>query len=121
MLKALLPLRKWEFPRVWHGVVLSLSLVLFLFQMSARAQTQPDSKKGSPDASKTPKAGSAATGGPAAKATTGKAAPAPDVEAPAPAANADPSKTRKIAPVEIFRDKRAEAWLDLAKLKPVTA
>lgn len=124
MLKALLPLRKWEFPRVWHGVVLSLSLVLFLFQMSARAQTQPDSKKGSPDASKTPKAGSAAARGQAAKANTGKAAPAPDVEAPAaaaPAANVDPSKTRKIAPIEIFRDKRAEAWLDLAKLKPVTA
>ena len=38
MLKVLLPTRKWEIPRVWHGMVLSLSLVLFLFQTSARAQ-----------------------------------------------------------------------------------
>jgi len=124
MLNVLLPTRKWETPRVWHGMVLSLSLALCSFPLSARAQGQPNSQKGSSDATKSQKSGTAAKGSQGAKAAVApeaiKAAPAPDVVAPAAAA-ADPSKTKSIAPIEIFRDKRAEDWLDLSKLKPVTA
>jgi hypothetical protein len=129
MLKVLLPTRKWETPRVWHGMVLSLSLALCSYPLSARAQGQPNSQKGSSDATKSQKSGTAAKGSQAAKPDAAKAAvapeatkaaPAPDVVAPAAAA-ADPSKTKSIAPIEIFRDKRAEDWLDLSKLKPITA
>ena len=122
MLKVLLPTRMWDFPRVRHALVLSLSLALYLFPMSARAQTPPDSKKAAPDSSKSQKSGPAATGGQSATTTPGKTAVAPDVAAPAAApVGGDPSQTRKIAPIEIFRDKRAEAVLDLSKLKPVVA
>ena len=123
MLKVLLPTRKWESPRVWHGMVMSVSLALCSLPLSARAQGQPNSQKGSSDSTKTPKSGTAAKPD-TAKAVmapdAAKAAVAPDVAAPAAAA-ADPSQTKKIAPIEIFRDKRAEDLLDLGKLKPVTA
>ena len=122
MLKVLLPTRMWDFPRVRHALVLSLSLALYLFPMSARAQTQPDSKKAAPDSSKSQKSSPAATGGQSATTTAGKTAVAPDVAAPAAApVGGDPSQTRKIAPIEIFRDKRAEAVVELSKLKPVVA
>jgi hypothetical protein len=120
MVKVLLPTRMWEFARVRHGVVLVL-LMFFGLETSARAQAQPDSKKAAADSSKTQKSSTGAEGGQTTKSSGAKAAVAPDVAAPAAAASPDPSKTRKIAPIEIFRDKRAEAANDLAKLKSVVA
>jgi hypothetical protein len=79
---------------------------------------QPEPTKGAPPAAKsaTAKPGAVTAG---AADESDKTATAPDITAPANPA--DPSQTRKIAPNEVFRDQKAEALVDLAKLKTAPA
>jgi hypothetical protein len=118
MLTVLFPRRKWGSPGGWQGIFWSLSFALLL-SVPARAQTPPSSKKDSSGSSKSASAKSTPPGAPS-KQDAGKTAVAPDVAAPAARAG-DPSQTRKIAPNEVFRDPKAEALIDVAKLTPVQA
>jgi hypothetical protein len=112
--------KTWQSPRARHGLLGCLCLAL-LSTLAARGQ-EADSKsdKKAPAQSSTGKASSS----PAAKDEADKPAVAPDAGG-ATGVPADPSKTRKIAPNEVFRDPRAVSLADLAKLrstvsKPVT-
>jgi hypothetical protein len=58
----------------------------------------------------------AASGGETAKGGSGKGAATAEADAPA-----DPSKSTKVAPIEIFRDPRAEKLLDVKKFTAVPA
>jgi hypothetical protein len=114
MLNVLPPTRRWAIPRAWHAVAWCMSLVLGSL-LTARAQDEPDTKKGSPPGNKgdSKQAGKSAAKG---KAESDKAADA-EKGADATAHPVDPSQTRKIAPAEVFRDERAEKLLGMEKLK----
>jgi hypothetical protein len=114
MLNVLLPTRKWGTPRVWHAMAWCLSLAVCSF-ITARAQEEPATKKGSAPPEK-PGAGKSAPKGAEAKGDAGKTADPPVAENVA-----DPSQTRKITPNEVFRDARAEKLLGMEKLKTVPA
>jgi hypothetical protein len=106
MLNVLSPRRIWGPSRASQGGLWSLAIVVLIPAVAwaqakqatqdkdAQATTKADAKKADDD--------------------DDKAAPAPDVVAPAAA---DPSKTKKISPNEIFRDERAEALLQIDKYK----
>ena len=114
MLNVLPPTRRWAIPRAWHAVAWCMSLVLGSL-LTARAQDEPDTKKGAPPGNK----GDSKPGGKSdakGKAESDKEADAEKGAAPA-AHPVDPSQTRKIAPAEVFRDERAEKLLGMEKLK----
>ncbi len=117
MLNVLLPRRNLGPPRAWHGVAWCVGGLLVL-GAPGWAQAQQSAKKGAAapvgqgDAGKTSKPGPAGADA-QAKPAADDAAVAPDVAAAA----ADPSRTRKISPNEVFRDPRAEALLDITKYR----
>jgi hypothetical protein len=103
--------RRWGSRRSWTGLLGGLASLL-MFIDPAPALGQPPEKKSQTSAKAGQDAGKAAA--PDAQADEEKAAPA----APATPV-ADPAQTRRVAPVEIFKDDAAEAILDLGKLKAV--
>jgi hypothetical protein len=98
----------WRCSRVGRVLLGCLCLAL-VSQTTAFAQNSDD------DAKKKP-APAAEKGAAPAKGDSEKAAVAPDAGG-APASPIDPSQTRKITPAEVFRDPRAMALADMAKLR----
>jgi hypothetical protein len=106
--------RRWGSRWSWAGLLGGLaSLVVFIDP--APALGQPPAKKSS--SAKADQDAGKAKAAPAAEADQDAPAPvAPDVK---DAPIADPSKTRRVAPIEVFKDESVEAILDINQLKPI--
>ena len=118
MLNAFLPARKWGNGRVRVLACGCLGLAVLVPQIAVAQQTQATktAKSTAPESRPAKSAPPAAQ----AKTETAKADAAPDVVAPGPLP-ADPINTKKIAPNDVFRDPKAEALVDMAKLKSIAA
>ena len=100
--------RRWGSSRIGIGAIGLLSGgLVFLAPSPTMAQTQPPAAKASPATPDTAKEKDAADD-----------AQAPDV---APVPVADPSQTRKVATIEVFKDPNIEAFqlLDASKFRPL--
>jgi hypothetical protein len=91
----------------WTGLFGGLAVLLLIAPSPARAQ-RAATKESPPAKADQPKAA------PAAEADQDAPAAAPDVNPPA-----DPSQTRRVAPVEVFKDPDVEAILEIASLRPL--
>jgi hypothetical protein len=106
--------RRWRSSRIWRGAIWCLSLTLLPLATSATMAQPPTSKPRPPEAASPDSA-------------KAKAAVPADDDAPAPdIANvpvADPSQTRKVAPIEVFKDPSVAQLqlLDVTKFKPLPA
>jgi hypothetical protein len=105
--------RRWGSPRIGRGAIWCLSLALLPFAPSATLAQTSTSKARSPEAGTKDSAKAKA----AARAGADDApAPAPDIPA---APVADPAQSRKVEPIEVFKDPNVELLqlLDLNKFK----
>ncbi len=101
--------RRWGSRWSWTGLLCGLASLLFFID-SSPALGQPPATKAQRPAKADQDTGKAKAA-PADEAV--QEAPAPDVDG---APVADPSKTRRVAPIEVFKDDSVEAILDIAKL-----
>jgi hypothetical protein len=106
--------RRWGARLSWTGL-LGVLAGSFLLLDSSLAMGQAAAKKARPPA---PAEQDAPKAKDAAEEKDQDAAPAPDASA---AAAADPSQTRRVAPIEVFKDDIAEALNDPAKIIPLPA
>jgi hypothetical protein len=96
-------------------------LISLASTVAAQDEGTTKPKSGQAGATASPKAGGskkAPSHGESAKTEQGKEAAAPEAAAGNPA---DPSKSTKVAPIEIFRDPRAEKLVDVRKFLAVNA
>ena len=108
------PTKKWQIARLGGAMAWCLGLA-FCTLVTVRAQDDQSKNKDAASASKTD-AEKAETAAAKPDAVAGKAGETS--EATSGAANpADPSQTRKIAPIEVFRDEKAEKLLGMETLK----
>jgi hypothetical protein len=96
-------------------------LIALASSVSAQEEGKAKSKSGQAGSTAASKSGAAKQGssaGVSSKTEPGKAAAAPEAADGNPA---DPSKSTKVAPIEIFRDQRAEKLVDVRKYQAVSA
>ena len=93
-----LPSRRWGSSGIWTGAIACLSGVLLLLSPLPVLGQEPSRKSSSSGAEKS-------------KSADAKDAEKDDDQAPAPAPDvvADPSQTRKVMPIEVFKDPAIEA------------
>jgi hypothetical protein len=106
--------RRWGSPRMGRGAIWCLSLALLLSAPGATMAQPATSKARSPEAGT--KDSAKAKGAARADADDNAPAPAPDIPA---APVADPAQSRKVEPIEVFKDPNVELLqlLDLNKFK----
>ncbi len=125
MLTLRFPRGSWHFPGGGAGLSLLLSASLVVLVALASTVLAQDEGTAKSKSGQTGKAGESKGGEskkapaaePTAKGEPGKAA-ATEAASDTPA---DPSKTTKVAPIEIIRDPRAESLVDIKKFKAVDA
>ncbi len=126
MLTLRFPSGRWGSPGVLTGTGwLRGGALVLLVSLSSSVAAQDEgttkSKSGQAGASASPKAGESKKGtskGDSGKTEQGKGAVAAEAAAGNPA---DPSKSTKVNPIEIFRDPRAEKLVDVRKYQAVSA